>query len=238
MIDIARFSQLIHNFKTFFKFFNWFDSILEENHISEQLKSLVKVFFKIIYCSLKYAFTLLTYFFNGLHAFFVILSEILVNLFAYTDRDCEQIAYFSKAFLFLKIILNYNKYYEKHFVDTNEKSEIPRPQTGSTAILKEWLRQNKFFPYPTSEQKLELSKQTNMTQQQINNWFKYSRKKLNANDLKLIANLNPEQKSKLEMFNQELTYKDIILISDSTGINIENTTAWYRNKIFVKRSKT
>lgn len=44
-----------------------------------------------------------------------------------------------------------------------------------TATLLEWLHTHKDFPYPNREQKKELAKKTNLTEQQVKNWFQNNR---------------------------------------------------------------
>ena len=46
----------------------------------------------------------------------------------------------------------------------------------AVAILKDWFYQNLDHPYPTSDQKEQLSKRTGLTYLQVSNWFTNSRK--------------------------------------------------------------
>lgn len=47
-----------------------------------------------------------------------------------------------------------------------------------TRPLKDWLHAHKSNPYPTKEQKMELSRESNMTLTQICNWFANARRRL------------------------------------------------------------
>mmetsp|Transcript_6679 Transcript_6679/g.9239 ORF Transcript_6679/g.9239 Transcript_6679/m.9239 type:complete len:192 (+) Transcript_6679:17-592(+) len=55
------------------------------------------------------------------------------------------------------------------------KTAIPK---SAIAILKSWLFSHYLHPYPTEEQKLELSEQTGLTPGQLNNWFINARRRI------------------------------------------------------------
>jgi hypothetical protein len=48
---------------------------------------------------------------------------------------------------------------------------------STTALLKEWLAQHKKHPYPTEEEKHLLASETNLSLQQISNWFINARRR-------------------------------------------------------------
>jgi hypothetical protein len=48
---------------------------------------------------------------------------------------------------------------------------------ATTALLKEWLAQHKKHPYPTEEEKHHLASETNLSLQQISNWFINARRR-------------------------------------------------------------
>jgi len=48
---------------------------------------------------------------------------------------------------------------------------------ATTALLKEWLSQHKKHPYPTEEEKHHLASETNLSLQQISNWFINARRR-------------------------------------------------------------
>ena len=47
-----------------------------------------------------------------------------------------------------------------------------------TAILREWLSRHKKHPYPTEDEKAALARQTNLTLNQISNWFINARRRI------------------------------------------------------------
>ncbi|KAG0170177.1 hypothetical protein DFQ28_002242 [Apophysomyces sp. BC1034] len=47
-----------------------------------------------------------------------------------------------------------------------------------TAILRDWLAKHKKHPYPTEEEKIALARQTNLTLNQISNWFINARRRI------------------------------------------------------------
>ncbi|KAI9317939.1 Homeodomain-like protein, partial [Dichotomocladium elegans] len=47
-----------------------------------------------------------------------------------------------------------------------------------TAILRDWLSRHKKHPYPTEDEKLALARQTNLTLNQISNWFINARRRI------------------------------------------------------------
>ncbi|OZJ02850.1 hypothetical protein BZG36_03230 [Bifiguratus adelaidae] len=49
---------------------------------------------------------------------------------------------------------------------------------NTTMILKDWLVKHKKHPYPSEEEKLALSQQTNLTMNQISNWFINARRRI------------------------------------------------------------
>lgn len=60
---------------------------------------------------------------------------------------------------------------------TGKARRLPRE---ATEVLKEWMMSPEHFhhPYPTEEEKLNLSHQTNVSLPQLNNWFTNARKRL------------------------------------------------------------
>jgi hypothetical protein len=47
-----------------------------------------------------------------------------------------------------------------------------------TLVLRDWLADHKRHPYPTDEEKLLLSQQTNLTLSQVSNWFINARRRI------------------------------------------------------------
>ncbi|CAO3577717.1 unnamed protein product [Absidia cylindrospora] len=47
-----------------------------------------------------------------------------------------------------------------------------------TTVLRDWLADHKLHPYPTDEEKLYLSQQTNLTLNQVSNWFINARRRI------------------------------------------------------------
>ncbi|KAI3660036.1 hypothetical protein MP638_005314 [Amoeboaphelidium occidentale] len=68
-------------------------------------------------------------------------------------------------------------------LEARRKQRRTLPHSVST-YLKQWLQENRSHPYPTEEQKMQWSKQFDMTLVQVNNWFVNARRryldKLNA----------------------------------------------------------
>lgn len=61
-------------------------------------------------------------------------------------------------------------------VSTGKKKQGNLPKE-STAILKRWLQQHTANPYPTEDEKMELSALTKLTVQQVSNWFINARRR-------------------------------------------------------------
>ncbi|RIA93612.1 homeobox KN domain-containing protein [Glomus cerebriforme] len=77
---------------------------------------------------------------------------------------------------------------------------------ATTAHLKEWLAQHKKHPYPTEEEKLLLAKDTNLSLQQISNWFINARRRhlphlLGTNDF--VNGKGSSQSPELDIFPYE-----------------------------------
>jgi len=64
----------------------------------------------------------------------------------------------------------------------------------SVAILKAWFYENLDHPYPTADQKEQLSKQTGLTYLQVSNWFTNSRKRVWAPGIRSQLVQNGESK--------------------------------------------
>ncbi|ORZ06173.1 homeobox KN domain-domain-containing protein, partial [Lobosporangium transversale] len=47
-----------------------------------------------------------------------------------------------------------------------------------TSVLKSWLVQNAIHPYPTEEEKMRLSEATQLSMNQISNWFINARRRI------------------------------------------------------------
>ncbi|GJJ77033.1 hypothetical protein EMPS_09392 [Entomortierella parvispora] len=62
-------------------------------------------------------------------------------------------------------------------VDPNRKRRGNLPKSV-TAVLKAWLVQNAIHPYPTEDQKQQLSEATNLSLNQISNWFINARRRI------------------------------------------------------------
>ncbi|CDH51629.1 hypothetical protein RO3G_07216 [Lichtheimia corymbifera JMRC:FSU:9682] len=55
------------------------------------------------------------------------------------------------------------------------RGNLPKPVT---AILRDWLAKHKKHPYPTEDEKVALAQQTNLTINQISNWFINARRRI------------------------------------------------------------
>ncbi|KAI8098615.1 Homeodomain-like protein [Halteromyces radiatus] len=55
------------------------------------------------------------------------------------------------------------------------RGNLPR---AVTSVLRSWLYEHKEHPYPTDEEKLTLSRQTNLTLSQVSNWFINARRRI------------------------------------------------------------
>ncbi|KAI8149631.1 Homeodomain-like protein, partial [Fennellomyces sp. T-0311] len=66
---------------------------------------------------------------------------------------------------------------------SNGNSTLVKRRRGNlpkavTAILREWLSRHKKHPYPTEDEKAALARQTNLTLNQISNWFINARRRI------------------------------------------------------------
>ena len=57
------------------------------------------------------------------------------------------------------------------FLDTTQKATRTKINKRSKNILKNWLRKNKEYPYPNSDDLSELRRKTKLTEKQIRVWF-------------------------------------------------------------------
>ncbi|KAF9116068.1 hypothetical protein BGX27_005097 [Mortierella sp. AM989] len=64
-----------------------------------------------------------------------------------------------------------------HSVDLNRKRRGNLPKSV-TSVLKSWLVQNAIHPYPTEEEKMRLSEATQLSMNQISNWFINARRRI------------------------------------------------------------
>ncbi|KAL0088060.1 Homeodomain-like protein [Phycomyces blakesleeanus] len=64
-----------------------------------------------------------------------------------------------------------------------------------TAILREWLARHKKHPYPTEEEKASLARETNLTLNQISNWFINARRRI----LQPMLDREEEEKHELDI---------------------------------------
>jgi len=63
-----------------------------------------------------------------------------------------------------------------HFEDAKKRrGNLPKAATG---VLKKWLFDHLFHPYPTEEEKSVLGQQTGLTMNQISNWFINARRRI------------------------------------------------------------
>ncbi|KAI9278435.1 hypothetical protein BDA99DRAFT_492137 [Phascolomyces articulosus] len=67
--------------------------------------------------------------------------------------------------------------------NNNNNSNLVKRRRGNlpkavTAILREWLSRHKKHPYPTEDEKAALARQTNLTLNQISNWFINARRRI------------------------------------------------------------
>ncbi|KAF7729017.1 hypothetical protein EC973_005048 [Apophysomyces ossiformis] len=62
-----------------------------------------------------------------------------------------------------------------HLKARKRRGNLPK---AVTAILREWLAKHKKHPYPTEEEKIALARQTNLTLNQISNWFINARRRI------------------------------------------------------------
>ncbi|KAJ8654514.1 hypothetical protein O0I10_009820 [Lichtheimia ornata] len=60
-------------------------------------------------------------------------------------------------------------------VTKRRRGNLPK---AVTAILRDWLSRHKKHPYPTEDEKLALAQQTNLTLNQISNWFINARRRI------------------------------------------------------------
>ncbi|KAF9392572.1 hypothetical protein BGX21_010970 [Mortierella sp. AD011] len=66
---------------------------------------------------------------------------------------------------------------DTHGTDPNRKRRGNLPKTV-TSVLKSWLVQNAIHPYPTEEEKMRLSEATQLSMNQISNWFINARRRI------------------------------------------------------------
>jgi len=63
-----------------------------------------------------------------------------------------------------------------HFEDPKKRrGNLPK---AATNVLKKWLFDHLFHPYPTEEEKSVLGQQTGLTMNQISNWFINARRRI------------------------------------------------------------
>ncbi|KAF7731421.1 Homeobox protein pknox1 [Apophysomyces ossiformis] len=72
------------------------------------------------------------------------------------------------------------------------RGNLPKVVTG---ILRDWLSKHKKHPYPTEEEKVALAKETNLTLNQISNWFINARRRI----------LQPMLDQEIEMNSKDLS---------------------------------
>ncbi|KAF9996343.1 hypothetical protein BGZ79_009919 [Entomortierella chlamydospora] len=66
---------------------------------------------------------------------------------------------------------------DTHGTDPNRKRRGNLPKTV-TSVLKSWLVQNAIHPYPTEDEKMRLSEATQLSMNQISNWFINARRRI------------------------------------------------------------
>ncbi|KAF8977527.1 hypothetical protein BGZ46_007319 [Entomortierella lignicola] len=72
---------------------------------------------------------------------------------------------------------NNNSAIDDQGADPNKKRRGNLPKTV-TSVLKSWLVQNAIHPYPTEEEKMRLSEATQLSMNQISNWFINARRRI------------------------------------------------------------
>ena len=65
-----------------------------------------------------------------------------------------------------------------HPMSRSSKKRRSKLPEYSTSVLKKWLFEHWFHPYPAEEEKAILCNQTNLTLNQINNWFTNARRRI------------------------------------------------------------
>ncbi|KAI7877738.1 hypothetical protein K492DRAFT_165628 [Lichtheimia hyalospora FSU 10163] len=79
-------------------------------------------------------------------------------------------------------------------VTKRRRGNLPK---AVTAILRDWLSRHKKHPYPTEDEKLALAQQTNLTLNQISNWFINARRRIlqpmlqKEHQDRMLGHLNP-----------------------------------------------
>jgi len=107
-------------------------------------------------------------------------------------------------------------------------------------ILETWFNSNKNDPYPSRITKQTLAKETNITYDQVTNWFKHRRKN-NRNSRKIIFSkrLTTEQKLLLKDFFKNSNYpkkSDVEELEKKTNLTEKKIRKWfayerYKNKL-------
>lgn len=114
------------------------------------------------------------------------------------------------------------------------RGNLPKPVT---AILRDWLAKHKTHPYPTEEEKVALAQQTNLTINQISNWFINARRRI------LQPMLQKEQEERmmyptLSMHQDVSSHDDDVDISspyDEIG-SAQTKKQWQTNLVFRRPS--
>ncbi|CAF0968264.1 unnamed protein product [Adineta steineri] len=83
-----------------------------------------------------------------------------------------------------------SKYHRDNNTDNNTNRKFVNNISStrrkfSTSCLKKWLQQHRSHPYPSIEEKIELSEQSSMTFDQVTKWFNNSRAILRRDQIKL-----------------------------------------------------
>ncbi|KAI3387952.1 hypothetical protein SNEBB_004982 [Seison nebaliae] len=84
--------------------------------------------------------------------------------------------------------------HKKNTVTNKKRGNLPKE---SVLILKDWLSKNRFTPYPTENEKEQLSTSTKLTRLQIDNWFINARRRILPSMLN--ENENGRKKTKCEI---------------------------------------
>lgn len=107
----------------------------------------------------------------------------------------------------------------------------------SKLVLENWFLSHQNNPYPTDEEKENLSIKSNLTIQQVSAWMKNARR---IADTKISEKNRIKTENKLILLkhfrkNQDPNKKIIDNIAKETGLNDKRIKAWFRYQRFLQK---
>ena len=114
---------------------------------------------------------------------------------------------------------------------------------SSLIILKDWLEQHKNKPYLTAEDRILLSKKTNMSTAQVSGWLKYQREKIRRTVVDNYSErLSIENRSILKKHyysvNIAPNLQELNDLEQSTGESLKKIKQWFATERFKNRKSS